>query len=118
MTNDSIHIRGLELPVRIGVPDEERASWQTLTADVKVVLARSFGTMEDDLSETLDYDGLAKSIKELAASRPRLLLEVLAAEIMDLLMSDGKVRSGAVELRKRILPGVDHVAVSMERTRS
>ena len=89
-----------------------------LNADVKVVLKKSFGTMEDDLGETLDYDGLTKAIKELAAARPRQLLEVLAAEVMDLLMADEKVNVAAVELRKRILPGVDHVAVSMERTRS
>jgi 7,8-dihydroneopterin aldolase/epimerase/oxygenase len=118
MTNDCIHIRGIELPVRIGVPDEERAAWQTLQADVRVGLVTGFDSMPDELTATVDYDALTRGIKALAAERPRLLLETLAAEILTLVFRDPKIQSVCVELRKRILPGVDHVAVSMERRRA
>lgn len=117
MTHDSIHIRGIELPVRIGVPEDERAAWQVLVADVCIRLRQPFDQMADDLDATVDYDQLTKSIKALAASRPRKLLEVLAAEVVELLMSDHRIHRASIELRKRILPGVDHVAVTMERTR-
>ena len=118
MTNDCIHVCGIELPVRIGVPDEERAAWQTLHADVRVGLVAGFDSMLDDLTATVDYDALTKGIKALAAERPRQLLEVLAAEIVAFVFRDPKVESVSVELRKRILPGVDHVAVTMERRRA
>lgn len=117
MIHDAIHLRGIELPVRLGVPDDERAAWQLVTADVSIRLSQPFELMADELSETVDYEGLTKSIKALAASRPRKLLEVLASEIMVLLMDDPRVWGAALELRKRILPGVEHAAVSMERTR-
>ncbi len=115
---DTIIIRGLELPTRIGVPDSERADWQLVTADVTLTLRRGFDTMGDDLLETVDYEAVAKQVKALAAESPRKLLETLAAEITRVLLQIEIVGSVEVELRKRILPGVDHVAVKMRRVRA
>ncbi len=117
MTQDEIHIRGIELPVRIGVPDEERADWQVLIADVALTPRSGFDEMSDDLDATVDYEAVTKAVKKLAAERPRKLLEVLASDIINHLMEHFAVDAVAVELRKRILPGVDHVAVRMRRAR-
>jgi 7,8-dihydroneopterin aldolase/epimerase/oxygenase len=118
MERDAIIIRGLELPVRLGVPEAERAGWQTVRADVELEMQPRFDAMRDELAETLDYQAVADGIRELAAARPRKLLETLAAEIIGSLLRHPGVASAAVELRKRILPGVDHVAVRMKRGRS
>ncbi len=115
---DSIIIRGLELPVRIGVPEVERAAWQVITADVTLKLRRGFSMMRDDLAETVDYEAVANQVKALAGEHPRKLLETLATEITALLLQIEIVSSVEVELRKRILPGVDHVAVKMRRERA
>lgn len=116
-TNDAIIIRGLELPVCIGVPDAERSAWQVITADVTLTLQRGFDSMPDHLPETVDYEAVANQIKALAATRPRKLLETLASEIVSALLVHPAISSVEVELRKRILPGVDHVAVKMKRER-
>lgn len=110
-------IRGLELPVRLGVPEAERAGWQTVGADVELEMKPRFDELNDELAGTLDYEGVADEIRELAAARPRKLLETLAAEIVGALLRHPMVSAAAVELRKRVLPGVDHVAVRMKRTR-
>lgn len=115
---DEIHIVGLEMPVRIGVPEEERAAWQVLSADLVLELGRGFDTMADELAHTLDYSVAATQAREIAAARPRLLLEALAAELVAHFLAEPLVVGVAVTLRKRILPGTDHVAVKMRRTKA
>ena len=117
MERDAIIIRGLELPVRIGVSEAERAGWQTVGADVELEMEPRFDALHDEVTETLDYEVVANEVKVLAAARPRRLLETLAAEVIAALLRHPMVASAAVELRKRVLPGVDHVAVRMQRGR-
>lgn len=114
-TSDSIHLRGLELPVRIGVPEEDRAAWQTLQADVSFTVPTRFEAMGDRLSATVDYSAVAIRLRALAAGRPRQLIETLAAEMAACLIDEFGASSVTLELRKRILPGCDHVAVSLTR---
>ncbi|MCE9520099.1 MAG: dihydroneopterin aldolase, partial [Verrucomicrobia bacterium] len=101
----------------LGVPEAERANWQTISADVELEMQSRFDSMPDELNATLDYESVANEIKALAAARPRKLLETLAAEMITALLRHPTVASAGVELRKRILPGVDHVAVRMKRGR-
>lgn len=112
---DEISLQGLDLPVQIGVPDEERAGWQTLQADVSMGLERTFESMEDDLAATIDYAAVALRLKALAAEKPRRLIETLAAEMAEVLLTEFGANTATVTLRKRILPGCDHVAVSLTR---
>lgn len=112
---DKILIHGLELPVQIGVPDEERAAWQTLRADLELGLMGRVEVFGDDLTETVDYDAVAKQVRALAASRPRKLIETLAGDIARDLLKTSAIQSVSVTLKKRILPGVDYVGVTIHR---
>ncbi len=112
---DEIRLHGVDLPVQIGVPEEERADWQTLQADISLGLERTFESMEDDLSQTIDYSAVALRMKALAAAKPRRLIESLAAEMTQVLLAEFGANTATVTLRKRILPGCDHVAVSLTR---
>ena len=68
---DTIHINGLQLPVRLGVPDDERARWQTVEVDVSLVTKEGFRDLDDDLERTVDYERLSLDLRDLAADRPR-----------------------------------------------
>ncbi len=114
---DRILINGLELPVQIGVPDEERAGWQTLRADLELELVGRVEDFGDDLSATVDYDAVAREIRQLAAERPRRLIERLAGEIAQALLVKPLIGGVLVTIRKRILPGVDDVAVRIHRAK-
>ncbi|MDH4477332.1 MAG: dihydroneopterin aldolase [Verrucomicrobiaceae bacterium] len=114
---DRILINGLELPVQIGVPDEERAGWQTLRADLELELVGRVEDFGDDLSATVDYDAVAREIRQLAAERPRRLIESLAGEIAQAVLMRPLVCGVTVTIRKRILPGVDDVAVRIHRAK-
>ena len=112
---DAILIRGLELPVKIGVPAEEREGWQTLRADLELELRAAVETMGDRIDETVDYDRVARRMRTLAAEKPRQLIETLAGEMAAVLLAEFRVRRVTVTLRKRILPGVDDVGVRITR---
>jgi 7,8-dihydroneopterin aldolase/epimerase/oxygenase len=112
---DAILIQGLELPVQIGVPDEERAGWQTLRADLELQLRGRVEEFGDEIEATVDYDAVARQVRALAAERPRRLIETLAGEIVAALLARWNLTAVTLTLRKRILPGVDHVAVRITR---
>ena len=117
LPTDTIIIQGLELPVQIGVPDEERAGWQTLRTDLELGLMGRVEAFGDDLSQTVDYDTVAKQVRALATERPRRLIETLAGEIATALLETRAISSVKVTLKKRILPGVDYVGVTINRAK-
>lgn len=113
---DEIRIAGLRLHTHIGVPDEERAEPQTLEADIVIRVAGRFEAMADEISATIDYAAAAARLQQLAASKPRRLIETLAAEMAECMLSEFHAAGVTVDLRKRILPETDHVAVRVVRS--
>lgn len=112
---DEIHITGLRLTTHIGVPDDERVVAQTLEADVTLCIAGRFESMNDDIAATIDYAAVAARLQALAAERPRKLVETLAAEMAACVIDEFQAAGVTIELRKRILPDTDHVAVRLVR---
>jgi dihydroneopterin aldolase len=112
---DEIRIAGLRLHTHIGVPDEERAAPQTLEADIVIRITTRFDDMTDEISATIDYAAVAARLQHLAASKPRRLIETLAAEMAECVLSEFQAVGVTVDLRKRILPETDHVAVRVVR---
>jgi dihydroneopterin aldolase len=112
---DLILIDSLELAARIGVADRERAAFQRLTVSLQLQPARRFGTLEDRIENTVDYFNVCQCVKEIAASRPRHLIETLADDIATGLLATFPLRGVTVELRKYILPDTRFVAVKIHR---
>ena len=114
---DRILIESLELSSRIGVPDEERAQPQRLTANLVLEPIRDFRALDDRLENTVDYFVLSECVKALSLARPRHLLETLAGEIASELLARFPLRSVEIELRKYVLPDTAFVAVKLRRER-
>lgn len=112
---DQIHLQGLQLRCHIGVPDEERAEAQLLHADIVLHLRDRFEDMADELSRTIDYAAVATRLEQVAAARPRRLIETLAAELAQVVLEEFAAAQVEITLRKRILPQTDHVAVRLVR---
>ena len=112
-----IQIRRLKVSTCIGVPEEERAVPQELRVSLEIDLLRDFAGMEDRIGETVDYAALAAGIQELAASRPRQLIETLASDIAGHVLAFPTVGRVGVTVEKFILPDTDCVAVRMSRSR-
>lgn len=114
---DRILIDRLELSSRIGVPDDERAAPQRLTANLVLEPIRGFSALGDDIENTVDYFAVCEAVKALSLARPRRLIETLAEEIAEALLARFALRAVEVELRKFILPDTAFVAVQIRRER-
>lgn len=109
---DTIRINGLELPCHIGWPDDERASLQTLKADVAMHAPVPFSECAEDLSNTIDYDAVARRLVALAAEEPVKLVETLAHKLATACVQEFGAPSATVTLYKFILPNTDSVSVT------
>lgn len=114
---DEIEIRRLAVETHIGVPDEERANPQTLWITVRMRPSQGFYGLHDKVSNTVDYYEVSQRLAGLASEKPRHLIETLAAEIAELLLSDYPLSSVDVEVEKRILADADSVSVRIRRER-
>jgi FolB domain-containing protein len=115
VVSDAIVVRGLELSSWIGVPDIERAEAQRLTIDLVVLPSEPLLRLEDDIARTVDYFALTRRVRQVAAERPRRLVETLAEEICTCVLTEFSVRVVEVELKKYILPDAEYVAVRLCR---
>ena len=79
--------------------------------------SQGFDGLADNISRTIDYHAVAIEIQQLAASRPRRLIETLATEICDFLLRNHPLSKVAISIEKHILPDTECVAVHIERSR-
>lgn len=117
MNRDEIHIRRLRVRTHIGVPDEERAGAQDLWISVSMQPSQDFSGLLDDVSNTVDYHRVSLELAELASAKPRHLIETMATDIAEHLLSAHPLSRVEVEVEKRILPDADFVAVRIARSR-
>lgn len=115
-TQDSININGLELDAFIGVPDEERASMQTLKADIVFYPEEALSGLRDDFSRTVCYDTMSQALRAEALNHPRKLIEALAEDLAQVCVNQFGARHVAVTLHKFILPRTDSVSVTVHVT--
>ncbi|HVJ44906.1 MAG TPA: dihydroneopterin aldolase [Luteolibacter sp.] len=114
---DQIEIRRLKVKTFIGVPDEERANEQTLLVTIRMTPSQGFDGLADEISRTVDYYAVSLEIEALAAEKPRKLIETLAVDIANHLLTHHPLERAAVTIEKHILPNTECVAVHVERSR-
>ena len=112
-----IMIKGLRIDAAVGVTDAERDNPQRLEVDAVITPLESFAAVADEIDRTVDYQAAAHRIAELASSRPRRLIETLASELAEMLVSEFRARRAEVEVRKFVVPNTDYVAVRCLRDR-
>jgi len=112
-----IQIQGLSLLAQVGVPDEELRNPQKLCFDIRFAALLQPETLEDDLSNTIDYQAISLRSEEIAQERPRRLVETLADEITTILLVEFQLRWIELTIRKFILPNTEYVAVTVRKER-
>ena len=110
-----IEIRRLRVKTFIGVPEEERAGVQELLVTVKIRPRLAFAEMGDEIGRTIDYAALALGIQDLAMAKPRKLIETLAADVAELVLSDPQAVAVEVMVEKFILPETECAAVCLRK---
>jgi dihydroneopterin aldolase len=102
--SDRIELRGLKVRGNHGVFEHEKRDGQDFYVDITVWMDLAPAAASDDLDDTLDYGGLAERAAAIVAGPPRDLIETVAAEIADGVMTDPRVRRTEVVLHKPSAP--------------
>ena len=112
---DKIVISDLEVEARVGVTEAERARPQRLLITVELERDLRQAGRTDDLAVTADYAAVAGLVREIATFKPRDLVEALAEELTQAIISRKLADTVTVEVRKFSLPKTRFVAVRLTR---
>lgn len=112
-----ISIVDLEVFYRVGVPDAERARPQRLLLTVEMESDFSTAAKTDSIADTIDYFAVTQRLLKFGEGKSWKLIEKLAADIADAILSEFKPQSVTVEVKKFVIPQARHVSVAVTRKR-
>ena len=118
---DRIELRGLTVRGNHGVFDHEKRDGQDFVVDIVVWLDLAPAAASDDLTDTLHYGELAERAAAIIAGPGRDLIETVAGEIADEVLTDPRVVRVEVTLHKPSAPiplTFGDVAVVVDRSRA
>ena len=115
---DTIRIEQLELDCLIGVNPWERLTKQRFTIDITMDVDLSAAGRSDSIRDTVDYRVVAKAVAEEVNSSSYKLVEALAARLAEICMTNERVQSVEVTLRKPgAIRNATAVGVTIRRSR-
>jgi len=115
MRADKISIVDLEVFYRVGVPDAERAQPQRLLLTIELESDFTAAAKSDGIVDTIDYYAVTQRLLKFGEGREWRLIEKLASDIADVVLSEFKPQSVSVEVKKFIIPQARHVSVCLSR---
>jgi dihydroneopterin aldolase len=115
---DWIHIEELEVSTHIGVPDEERAAPQRLTASISFWPYHEAGDVADKIENAINYSHVVEETKNFVRDQSVNLIETLADRLAMHLLKNFRMQRVTIELRKFPLEDAKYVSVTVTRTAS
>ncbi|MBQ4198893.1 MAG: dihydroneopterin aldolase [Kiritimatiellae bacterium] len=114
---DQIKLNGIEVECIIGDLPEERENEQKILVDVSLDIDLEDAVASDRLDDTVDYALLVGNIREALEEAQCRLLERAAGVVADVCLSDPRVESATVGVRKfGSVPGLGSAEVRITRT--
>jgi 7,8-dihydroneopterin aldolase/epimerase/oxygenase len=114
---DQILLCDLEVHLRIGVTEAERARPQRLLVSLEMEHDVSRAAAADNLAETIDYYAVAQRLLHFGDNREWELIETLASDIAQMVLKDFGPHRVTVEVKKFVIPQARHVAVKLTRSK-
>ena len=117
---DRIELRGLRMRGYHGVLEHERRDGQDFVVDITVWIDLDRAMATDDLSDTFDYRLLTQRAADIVAGPAKNLIETVAGDIANEVMTDQRVHAVEVVVHKPDAPlpqSFDDVAVVARRSR-
>ena len=106
-----ISVVDLEVFYRVGVPEEERAQPQRLLLTVEMQLDFSRAAASDSLADTIDYFAVSQKLLKFGEGKSWKLIEKLAADIREMILSTFTASHVSVEVKKFVIPQARYVSV-------
>jgi len=115
---DTVRIEQLELDCLIGINPWERLTKQRITIDITMDVDLSAAGRSDSIRDTVDYRVVAKAVTAEVNSSSYKLVEALAARLAEICMTNERVQSVEVTLRKPgAIRNATAVGVTIRRSR-
>lgn len=115
---DWIHIEELEVSTHIGVPEEERAAPQRLTASISFWPYHEAGDLADKIENAINYSDVVEESKNFVRDQSVSLIETLADRLAMHLLKNFRMQRVTIELRKFPFEDAKYVSVTVTRTAS
>jgi len=112
-----ITIVDLEVFYRVGISDEERAKPQRLLLTLDIKFDFSSAAMSGRIGRTIDYYEVTQRLLKLGETRSWRLIESVAADVADRILSEFRPESVMVEVKKFSIPEARYVSVSLTKQR-
>ena len=112
-----ISIVDFEAFYRVGVPDAERAQPQRLLLTVEMESDFAKAAKTDSITDTIDYFAVSQRLLKFGDGKSWKLIERLAGDIADMILSEFKPVSVTVEVKKFSIPQAKYVSVAVTRKR-
>lgn len=109
-----ISIVDLEVYYHVGVPPIERRKPQRLLLTVAMESDFTAAAASDSITDTIDYYAITQRLLKFGTGREWKLIEKLAADIAQVILSEFKPRAVTVEVKKFIIPEAQYVSVRVE----
>jgi len=116
MPMDRVLVHDFEMPVRIGLYENERAMAQRVRFNVDAEVARVTQPAQD-LCDVLSYDVITDGIRLIAAEGHVPLVEMLAERVADFVLGHPQVQRVTVKVEK-LQVGSGRVGVEITRQRA
>lgn len=112
-----ITIVDLEVFYRVGVTDEERAKPQRLLLTLDLKLDFTAAAVSGRLGRTIDYYEVSQRLLKFGDNRSWRLIESLATDIANKILTEFHPESVTVEVKKFVVPNAQYVSVSLTKQR-
>jgi len=118
-----VFLRDMMLQANIGIHAHEHAGTQRVRVNIDLAVtdegtSAGAGVGRDELSRVVDYERVAKAVRNIVATGHVKLVETLAEQIAEACLVDARVRVVRVRVEKLdILPDAESVGVEIERRR-
>ncbi len=113
---DKIFISELKVQTKLGVPEWERMTPQTVVLDIEISHDLSKAGKSDAIADTIDYGQIVKRIRQTLTEHSFQLVEALAEHVCQLIFKEFGVKEINIKVSKPgILAGVKAVGVEIKR---
>jgi len=113
---DTIFLSEVKVQTKLGVPEWERMTAQTIILDIEIGYDLSQACQSDDVNDTIDYGAVVSRVRETLQENSFQLVEKLAEHLCQLILKEFNALSVKIKVAKpTILPGLKALGVIIER---
>jgi dihydroneopterin aldolase len=112
-----ITIVDLEVFYRVGISEEERAKPQRLLLTLDIKFDFSSAAVSGRIGRTIDYYEVTQRLLKLGETRSWRLIESVATDVAERILSEFHPESVTVEVKKFSIPEARYVSASLTKQR-